>query len=51
MGQGPLLFERGAAGLLIVSLCSREPMVRPHRGVLIQETDLLDGVNTIGVTI
>ena len=43
--------EKDAAGLHIVFLCSHEAMVRPDRGVLIQETDLLDDGNTIVVTI
>ena len=51
MGQGPLGLEKAAAGLYIVSSCSHEAMVRPDRGVLIQETDLLDGGITIEVTI
>ena len=51
MGQGPLGFEKAAAGLCILSLCSRDAMVRPDRGVPIQETDLLDGGNTIVKTI
>ena len=50
MGQGPLGLEKAAAGLYIASLCLCEAMVRPDRGVLIQETDLLDEGNTIVVT-
>ena len=51
MGQGPFLFEKDSAGLSIVISCSGEAMVRPDRGVLVQETDLLDNGNTIAVTI
>ena len=46
-----MALKRPLQRLHIVSLCSREAMVRPDRGVLIQETDLLDGGNTIVVTI
>ena len=51
MGQGPLGLEREAAGLRIVFSCLHEAMVRVATGVLIQETELLDGGNTIVVTI
>ena len=51
MGQGPFVLEKAAAGLSIVFSCLGEAMVRPDRGVLIQETDLLDGGLTIEVTI
>ena len=51
MGQGPYGLEKAAAGLYIVSSCSHDAMVRPDRGVLIPETDLLDGGNTIVVII
>ena len=48
MDQGPYVLEKDAAGLLIVSLCSREAMVRPDTGILVQETDLPDrGNNSI----
>ncbi len=50
MGQGPYGFERAVAGPYIAFLCLREAMVRPDRGVLTQETDLLDEGNTIVVT-
>jgi hypothetical protein len=51
MGQGPLGLEKESAGLRTVFSCLHEAMVRPDRGVLIQETDLLDEGNTIVVTI
>ena len=51
MGQGPHRFERAAAGLRNLSLCSREGMVRPDRGLLIQETDFIDRESTIVVTV
>jgi hypothetical protein len=50
MGQGPRVLEKDAAGLLIVFSCLGEAMVRPDRGLLIQETDLLDDGITIEVT-
>ena len=50
MGQGPYVLDKDAAGLLIVFSCLGEAMVRPDRGLLIQETDLLDDGITIEVT-
>jgi hypothetical protein len=51
MGQGPFVLEKTAAGLSIVFSRLREAMVRPDRGVLVQEAALLDGGITIEVTI
>ena len=51
MGQGPHGLEKDAAGLLIVFSYLDEAMLRPDRGILVQETDLLDGGITIEVII
>ena len=51
MGQGPYVLEKDAARLSTVFSCLGEAMVRPDRGVLVQETDLLDGGITIEVII
>jgi hypothetical protein len=51
MGQGPHVLEKAAARLSIVFSRFRETVFRADMGTLVQETDLLDGGNTIVVTI
>ena len=50
MGQGPYGPEKDPARLPLVSLCSREAMVRPDRGALVQETDLHHGGGNVIVS-